>query len=53
MGGVNRQWVLASHPKGMPDESNWRLREVPIPEPRADEVLVRAIYLSVDPYMPA
>jgi NADPH-dependent curcumin reductase CurA len=48
---VNRQWLLASHPEGMPDESDWRLVEGPIEQPGPGEILVRAHYLSVDPYM--
>jgi NADPH-dependent curcumin reductase CurA len=47
----NRQWILASYPEGMPEESNWELREEAPREPGDEEVLVRAIYLSVDPYM--
>ena len=46
-----RRWVLASYPEGMPDESNFRMEDVPFPECGASEMLVRAIYLSVDPYM--
>ncbi|MGH6898847.1 MAG: NADP-dependent oxidoreductase [Geminicoccaceae bacterium] len=51
MAAVNRQWLLASHPEGMPDASNWRLVEGPIPQPGPGEILVRAHWLSVDPYM--
>ncbi|MGQ0665051.1 MAG: NADP-dependent oxidoreductase [Pseudomonadota bacterium] len=47
----NRRIVLASHPEGMPREDNWRLIEAPAPEPREGEMLVRTIWLSVDPYM--
>jgi NADPH-dependent curcumin reductase CurA len=47
----NRQWKLASYPEGMPVESNWVLAEAPVPEPGPGEMLVRAIYLDVAPYM--
>jgi NADPH-dependent curcumin reductase CurA len=47
----NRQWLLASHPDGMPEEANWRLVEGPVPEPGPGQILARALYLSVDPYM--
>lgn len=47
----NRQWILAAHPDGMPDESDWRLVERPIEEPGPGRLLVRAHWLSVDPYM--
>jgi NADPH-dependent curcumin reductase CurA len=48
---ANRQWRLASYPDGMPVESNWSLAVAPVPEPGRDEMLVRAIYLDVAPYM--
>lgn len=46
-----RRWVLASYPTGMPTVDNFRIEEGPLPEPGEGEMLVRAIYLSVDPYM--
>lgn len=51
MHNMNRQWRLASYPEGMPAESNWAMSENPIPEPSDGEMLVRAIYLEVAPYM--
>jgi NADPH-dependent curcumin reductase CurA len=48
---VNRQFVLASRPAGLPEESNFKLIETPIPELKDGEFLARAMYLSVDPYM--
>jgi NADPH-dependent curcumin reductase CurA len=42
---------LKRRPSGMPEESDFELVEVPIPEPGDGEVLVRNIYMSVDPYM--
>ena len=50
MQGVNRQITLASRPEGVPKPSDFRLVESPIPTPADGEVLVRTIYLSVDPY---
>ena len=47
----NQRWVLASYPDGMPVEENWRLEDASVPQPRENEVLARALYLSVDPYM--
>src|SRR5271168_5141135 len=47
----NRQILLASRPQGSPSESNFTLVETPVPEPREGELLVRALYLSLDPYM--
>jgi NADPH-dependent curcumin reductase CurA len=48
---VNRQVVLASRPAGMPLETDFELREAPMPRPGSGEVLVRGLFLSVDPYM--
>ncbi len=46
-----RRIVLARRPPGEPVESDFRLEEVPMPECGPKEVLVRNIYLSLDPYM--
>jgi hypothetical protein len=35
----------------MPSEANWALSESPMPEPGANQLLARAIYLDVAPYM--
>jgi NADPH:quinone reductase len=48
---VNRQITLAATPVGMPKPSDFRLVETPIPHVGAGEALVKALYLSVDPYM--
>ena len=46
-----RRVVLARRPPGEPTDNDFRIEEQPMPEPRANEVLVRVIYLSLDPYM--
>jgi NADPH-dependent curcumin reductase CurA len=48
---VNRQIVLTSRPKGMPSTSNFGLRETSIPHAKDGEIVVKALYISVDPYM--
>src|SRR5258708_17987122 len=48
---ANRQFTLAARPSGMPKESDFKLIESPAPKPGAGEVLLRTLYLSVDPYM--
>jgi len=48
---TNRQWLLASRPKGAPRVENFRLVEAPVPTIGPGEVLVRNHYMSVDPYM--
>lgn len=48
---VNRKIVLASRPEGMVSEDNFRLEEEEIRELEVGEVLLKTLYLSVDPYM--
>lgn len=48
---VSREICLKNRPVGIPDESDFDIVEVTIPEPKDGEVLVRNIYMSVDPYM--
>ena len=47
----NRQWRLANYPNGMPKAADWQFSETTIPEPGPGELLARAIYLDVAPYM--
>jgi len=35
----------------MPKESDFKLVETPVPQPGSGEILVRILYVSVDPYM--
>ena len=51
MAQSNLRWVLQSHPVGMPTPDNWRLVQTGIESPKNNQVLARALYLSVDPYM--
>lgn len=63
MNDVNRCWRLASRPQGMIKDSDFTFREEAIPELQDGQILVRNLYLSVDPtqrgwlerdsYMPA
>ena len=46
-----RRVVLARRPPGEPAETDFRIEEIPVPEPGPNEALVRVIYLSLDPYM--
>ncbi|WP_228371290.1 hypothetical protein [Trichormus azollae] len=46
---INRQWRLASRPVGDIKESNFEYREEAIPSIQEGEILVRNIYLSLDP----
>jgi hypothetical protein len=46
-----RRIVLASRPAGEPTAENFRLEEFPLPVPREGEILLRTLWLSLDPYM--
>src|ERR1700728_5366196 len=43
--------VLASRPVGEPKASDFRVEEYPMPSRGAGQVLLRTIWLSLDPYM--
>jgi NADPH-dependent curcumin reductase CurA len=47
----NRRFLLASRPTGAPEPGNFKLVSESVPVPGPKEVLVRALWLSVDPYM--
>ncbi|BAZ11148.1 alcohol dehydrogenase [Calothrix sp. NIES-4071] len=46
---VNRQFLLACRPVGDIKESDFEYKEAPVPTPNQGEVLVRNLYLSLDP----
>src|SRR6185503_20930754 len=46
-----REIRLKSRPVGMPKAENFELAEVTLPDPKDGEVLVRNMWMSVDPYM--
>ncbi|ENK2092013.1 NADP-dependent oxidoreductase [Vibrio vulnificus] len=48
---TNRQIVLASRPVGAPAAENFALKQSDIPTPAQGEMLLRSVYLSLDPYM--
>ena len=48
---TNRRIVLAERPIGQPNENTLRLETSDIPAPGAGEMLVRTVFLSLDPYM--
>ncbi len=47
----NQQVLLASRPVGWPHANNFKIVETELPEPGENEVLVKNLYLSLDPYM--
>jgi NADPH-dependent curcumin reductase CurA len=48
---ISREIHLRNRPVGLPSEHDFELVAVSIPAPSAGEVLVRNLYMSVDPYM--
>jgi NADPH-dependent curcumin reductase len=46
---TNTQVLFASRPKGAPQASDFRVVETPIPEPGPGEMLLRTVYLGLDP----
>ena len=51
MSASAKRVVLASRPHGEPGPSNFRLEDFAVPKPGEGEVLLRTIWLSLDPYM--
>jgi NADPH-dependent curcumin reductase CurA len=47
----NQRIVLASRPEGWVTPDNFRLEKAPLPPPADGEVLVKNLWLSLDPYM--
>ena len=47
----NREIRLASRPAAMPTLENFEFADVAVPQPDDGEVLVRLMYISVDPYL--
>jgi NADPH-dependent curcumin reductase CurA len=51
MDAVNHQFKLAARPVGLPKPGDWSYTEEPVPEPGEGEVLVKILYISLDPAM--
>lgn len=48
---MNKQWILAERPVGMPNETTWKFETNPIPEVEDGQLLVKQHYISLDPAM--
>ena len=48
---INKQWLLDQRPKGMPGDECWKLNEEEVRPLEKGEVLIKILYLSIDPYM--
>ncbi len=49
--GQNTRVLLASRPEGAPTVANFRIENGPLPQPEDGQLLLRTVYLSLDPYM--
>src|SRR5436190_12665 len=48
---TNRRVLLRNRPVGEPKPSDFEIVDAPLPEPQEGDILVRTIWLSLDPYM--
>ena len=48
---TNHQFRLNARPVGNPKDSDWKFTEEPVREPGPGEVLVKILYVSLDPAM--
>ena len=48
---TNHKFLLAARPVGMPKRSDWTYTEEPVGEPKEGELLVKVLYISLDPAM--
>ena len=51
MANINHQFRLAARPVGMPKSTDWNYTQEPVRDPGPGEVLVKVLYLSLDPAM--
>jgi NADPH-dependent curcumin reductase len=48
---TNHKFLLAARPIGIPKPSDWAFAEEPIRDPKEGELLVKLLYISLDPAM--
>lgn len=48
---MNRKILLKSRPSGLPDKTNFEITDAVVSDLKDGELLLKAIYISVDPYM--
>jgi NADPH-dependent curcumin reductase len=48
---ANRRILLYARPPGAPTAADFRTETSAVPKPQAGQVLLRTLYLSLDPYM--
>jgi hypothetical protein len=48
---INRRILLAARPRGLPAPQDFRIEDAPVPAPQDGQILLRTVFLSLDPYM--
>lgn len=48
---VNHQFRLAARPVGLPKRTDWKYTEEPVADPGEGQVVIKILYLSLDPAM--
>src|SRR3954468_17067940 len=48
---TNHQIRLAARPVGLPKPTDWQFTEEPVPEPGDGQLVVKVLYISLDPAM--
>src|SRR5271163_36452 len=51
MSKMNHKFELAARPIGMPKRTDWTYKEEPVREPGEGELLIKILYISLDPAM--
>ncbi|WP_394191108.1 NADP-dependent oxidoreductase [Paenisporosarcina quisquiliarum] len=51
MNPMQKQIILKNRPKGTPTHNDFEVVNVPIAQPDSGEVLIKTVYISVDPYL--
>lgn len=52
MSASNQQWTFVERPQGMPTAKTWSLDSIDIPKATNEgDVVVKALYITVDPYL--
>ena len=51
MNYINNRFLLQKRPIGMPEDNCWVMDSEKITELKKQEILIKAEYLSIDPYM--
>ena len=51
MSKLNHKFELAARPVGMPKRTDWTYKEEPVREPAEGELLIKILYISLDPAM--